>query len=71
MELFVQLGLFYWKNLERASKEGKNRDTFPWKVGWWMCGGRHSDGRKYEQEVRGRVEGGGRIAARQRDRQEV
>lgn len=33
-----------------------------------MCGGRQSE---YEQEVRGRIEeGAGRIAAKQRDRQE-
>lgn len=61
MEIFVQLGLFffYWKTLEKASKEGKSSQTFPWKVGCQLYG--------VEQEVRGRIEGGaGRIAARQR-----
>lgn len=34
----MQLGLFYWKNLERASKEGKNRDTFHGKWGGGCVG---------------------------------
>lgn len=62
MEIFVQLGLFlYKKNLEKASKDGKSSQMFPWKVGCQLYGG--------EREVRGRTEDrvGGRTA-KQRQR---
>lgn len=67
----MQLGLFYWTNLEKSVKEGKQQRRFSMESGVLVVWGRHSEGRKYEREVKGRVEEGvGRIAAKQRDRQE-
>ena len=54
----MQLELFYWKNLEKASKEGKKQRRFSMESGVVVVWGRHSEGIKYEQEVRGRVEEG-------------
>lgn len=52
MEVFVQLGLFYWKNLEKASKEGKSRH-FSMESGVVDVWGRHGEGsmsRRVERE---------------------